>query len=50
MQAEQELWSTALFNRFLAGPLDSFLSAIGRPAADPVHPCHMPTVKKPAAT
>jgi len=38
MQAEQELWSTALFNRFLAGPLDSLLNAIGRPAADPAHP------------
>jgi F-type H+-transporting ATPase subunit a len=38
MQAETELWSTALFNRFLAAPLDSFLSAIGHPAADPVHP------------
>jgi len=38
MQAETELWSTALFNRFLAAPLDSFLSAIGRPAADPAHP------------
>ena len=38
MQAETELWTTALFNRFLAGPLDSFLSAIGHPAADPAHP------------
>ncbi len=38
MQAETELWSTALFNRFLAAPLDSFLSAIGHPAADPAHP------------
>jgi F-type H+-transporting ATPase subunit a len=38
MQAEPELWSTVLFNRFLAGPLDSFLSAIGKPAADPAHP------------
>jgi F-type H+-transporting ATPase subunit a len=38
MQAETEVWSTVLFNRFLAGPLDSFLSAIGRPAADPAHP------------
>jgi F-type H+-transporting ATPase subunit a len=38
MQAETELWSTALFNRFLAAPLDSFLSAIGKPAADPAHP------------
>ncbi|MGA2212568.1 MAG: F0F1 ATP synthase subunit A [Bryobacteraceae bacterium] len=38
MQAETELWSTALFNRFLAGPLDSFLSAVGHPAADRAHP------------
>ena len=38
MQAETEVWTTALFNRFLAGPLDSFLSAIGHPAADPAHP------------
>ena len=38
MQAEQELWSTALFNRFLAGPLDSLRNAVGRPAADPAHP------------
>jgi F-type H+-transporting ATPase subunit a len=38
MQAETEVWSTVLFNRFLAGPLDSFLSAIGKPAADPAHP------------
>jgi len=38
MQAETELWSTALFNRFLAAPLDSLLSAIGHPAADPAHP------------
>jgi len=38
MQAETELWSTALFNRFLAAPLDSFLSAVGHPAADPAHP------------
>jgi len=38
MQAEPEIWTTALFNRFLAGPLDSFLNAVGHPAADPVHP------------
>ncbi|HTW65591.1 MAG TPA: F0F1 ATP synthase subunit A [Bryobacteraceae bacterium] len=38
MQAEAELWSTALFNRFLAGPLDSFLNAIGISPADPAHP------------
>lgn len=38
MQAESEVWTTTLFNRFLAGPLDSFLNAIGHPAADPAHP------------
>ena len=38
MQAESEIWTTALFNRFLAGPLDSFLNAIGHPSADPAHP------------
>ncbi len=38
MQAESEIWTTALFNRFLAGPADSFLNAIGHPAADPAHP------------
>ncbi len=38
MQAEVELWTTAQFNRFLAAPLDSFMTAIGRPAADPAHP------------
>lgn len=31
MQAEAETWSTALFNRFLAGPLDAFWSALGVP-------------------
>ncbi len=38
MQAESEIWTTALFNRFLAGPLDALLKAIGHPAADPAHP------------
>jgi F-type H+-transporting ATPase subunit a len=38
MQAEAEVWTTVLFNRFLAGPLDSFLAAIGLAAADPAHP------------
>ncbi len=38
MQAESEIWTTSLFNRFLAGPLDSLLKAIGHPAADPAHP------------
>jgi F-type H+-transporting ATPase subunit a len=35
---EVELWITALFNRFLATPLNVFLNAIGHPAADPAHP------------
>jgi F-type H+-transporting ATPase subunit a len=38
MQADSEVWTTVLFNRFLASPLDSFLNAIGHPAADPAHP------------
>ena len=38
MQAESEVWTTVLFNRFLAGPLDSFLAAIGHPSAHPGHP------------
>jgi F-type H+-transporting ATPase subunit a len=38
MQAESEVWTTALFNRFLAGPLDTFLNAVGHPPADPAHP------------
>src|SRR5579862_8920175 len=29
MQAEAEVWSTALLNRFLAGPLDAFWNALG---------------------
>ncbi len=35
---EVELWTTRLFNRFLAGPLDSLLNAIGQPPEDPAHP------------
>ncbi len=35
---EVELWITALFNRFLAAPLNALLNAIGHPAADPAHP------------
>ena len=38
MQAEPQNWITALFNRFLAAPLDSLLNAIGQPATDPAHP------------
>jgi len=35
---EAELWTTVLFNRFLAAPANALLNAIGRPAADPAHP------------
>jgi F-type H+-transporting ATPase subunit a len=35
---EVELWITALFNRFLAAPLNALLNVIGHPAADPAHP------------
>jgi F-type H+-transporting ATPase subunit a len=38
MQAEAEVWTTTLFNRFLAAPLNTFLNAVGHPAADPAHP------------
>lgn len=38
MQAEHEVWTTALFNRFLAAPLDGFLNGIGQPPHDPAHP------------
>ena len=37
-EREAELWITTLFNRFLAGPLDAFLNAIGLPPQDPAHP------------
>jgi F-type H+-transporting ATPase subunit a len=35
---EIDLWTTKLFNQFLAGPLDSFLNAIGLPPENPAHP------------
>jgi F-type H+-transporting ATPase subunit a len=35
---EHELWITAPFNRFLAGPANAVLEAIGMRAADPAHP------------
>lgn len=38
MEHEVELWVTALFNGFLAAPLNALLNAIGRPAKDPAHP------------
>jgi F-type H+-transporting ATPase subunit a len=37
MQAEAEVWSTALLNRFLAAPLDAFWNALGVPH-NPAHP------------
>jgi F-type H+-transporting ATPase subunit a len=33
-----ELWITALFNRFLAGPANSVLNAVRHPSADPANP------------
>ncbi len=35
---KHELWITALFNRFLAGPANSILNAIHFPAKDPANP------------
>src|SRR5260370_19444644 len=35
---EVELWTTKLFNQYLASPLDSFLTAIGQPTVDRAHP------------
>src|SRR6266852_9773398 len=35
---EVELWTTKLFNQYLASPLDAFLTAIGKPAVDRAHP------------
>ena len=35
---EVDLWTTKLFNAYLASPLDSLLTAIGRPPANPAHP------------
>lgn len=37
MQAEAEVWSTVLFNRYLAAPLDALWSALGVPH-DTAHP------------
>ena len=33
MQAESEVWTTVLFNRYLAAPLDALWSALGMPRA-----------------
>jgi F-type H+-transporting ATPase subunit a len=38
MEPENELWITAPFNKFLAGPANAFLNAVGLPASDPAHP------------
>ena len=38
MAPEHELWVTALFNRFLAGPANTVLSWVGIRAEDPAHP------------
>ena len=38
MNEEVDIWSTKLFNKFLAGPADSFLTAIGMPPENPAHP------------
>jgi F-type H+-transporting ATPase subunit a len=35
---EIDLWTTKLFNQFLAGPLTAFLTAIGHPPENPNHP------------
>lgn len=35
---EIDVWTTKLFNHYLAGPLTSFLTAIGHPPANPAHP------------
>lgn len=35
---EVDLWTTKLFNDFLAAPLSSLMTAIGRPPENPAHP------------
>jgi len=35
---EVDVWTTRLFNDYLAAPLTSFLTAIGHPPANPAHP------------
>ncbi|HVX67953.1 MAG TPA: F0F1 ATP synthase subunit A [Bryobacteraceae bacterium] len=35
---EHELWLTALFNKFLAGPANAALALVGMKPADPAHP------------
>ena len=38
MEHESEFWLTKLFNEYLGGPLNSFLTSIGHPAEDAAHP------------
>jgi F-type H+-transporting ATPase subunit a len=38
MEQHHELWLTALFNQFLAGPANSFLALVGMSAGDPANP------------
>jgi F-type H+-transporting ATPase subunit a len=35
---EVDLWTTKLFNDFLAAPLNALLNAVGKPAENPAHP------------
>src|SRR5579872_638360 len=37
-QAEVDVWTTVLFNKFLAEPADKLLSALGIKIEDPAHP------------
>jgi len=37
-EPEIDVWTTRLFNEYLAAPLTSFLTAIGHPPASPDHP------------
>jgi F-type H+-transporting ATPase subunit a len=37
-EPEIDVWTTRLFNEYLAAPLTSFLTAIGHPPAQPNHP------------
>ena len=37
-QAEVDVWTTVLFNKFLAAPADSVLNAVGIKVEDPAHP------------
>lgn len=37
-QIEADVWTTTLFNHYLAGPADALLNAIGLPPTNPAHP------------